>query len=317
MHDIYASCTLFPTPGSLQSGIVQYLQPTNTLEVLVALQTLINVPLRHIVTTTNHIILTLVEEVIEVVAGLESRLTRSDLLATSGEVVLDVLALVLEGGLADVLLGGDIIWTLDPLHGQTAVNVPDNVAMHEPGTWVVGLEADDGVPRGGGAGGAASATYEHGGIATGGVDEVEGWGQGCSPSGLALAQDGEVVAVHVHGVGCEELVLDDEVVPFVLLVEDDGVGDAGVVAGGKGLQGGVLVVDLEGVVVEEPAEDNSIIWRGDLGDGASWEERSRGRECCGRACRLLEERCDAGEGLVSADSELGTGDVASGRRWER
>jgi len=44
---------------------------------------------------------------------------------------------------------------------------------------------------------------------------------------LALAEQTEVMAVQVHGMGCEELVLDDKVDPCVPLRNDGHVLDAG------------------------------------------------------------------------------------------
>ena len=69
-------------------------------------------------------------------------------------------ALGLEVGVA-VLGGGDVVGALDELQGEAAVDVPDDVAVHDPGAGVVGLEADDGVAWWGA--GAATAG-EHGGV---------------------------------------------------------------------------------------------------------------------------------------------------------
>lgn len=96
--------------------------------------------------------------------------------------------------LGHVGLGIDLVWALDELHGQTTLNVPHNVAVHEPGTWVVGLEADDGVTQRR----ARAATSEHDCVTTGRVDEVEGADVGeCAE---AFAEDGHVVTVQMHGV---------------------------------------------------------------------------------------------------------------------
>jgi hypothetical protein len=59
-----------------------------------------------------------------------------------GLVGLEGRALIAEGG-AEELGGVDLGWSFDVLKGQTAVNVPDDVAVHQPRAWVVGLEADN------------------------------------------------------------------------------------------------------------------------------------------------------------------------------
>jgi len=57
----------------------------------------------------------------------------------------------------------DLGRTLEELHTKTTGNVEWNVAMHEPCTWVVGWESDDGV----------STSVHSVGVATRGVVEVE------------------------------------------------------------------------------------------------------------------------------------------------
>ena len=91
-------------------------------------------------------------------------------------------ALALEG--LGVGIGWDIVGPFDPLKGKAAINVPDNVAMHQPGTWVVGLEANDGV--------AGRSTWtgrsgQHGSVTTHRVVEVQGRGQSRSPADGTLA----------------------------------------------------------------------------------------------------------------------------------
>ena len=71
--------------------------------------------------------------------------------------------------------------------------MPDDVAMHEPCTWVVGLETDDGVTWC--TGGTSSRASQHGGVTSGWVVEVQGAGEVGSPGDGALAEDRHVVTV--------------------------------------------------------------------------------------------------------------------------
>lgn len=100
------------------------------------------------------------------------------------------------------------------------------MAVHEPGTRVVGLESEHQV----------STTRKHGHITTRGVGRVEGRG-GVGISTGSLGEDEEVVAVEMdwvrNGVGG----LDDEVGPLVGSGELDDTGLVGPV--------GFAVVDLE------------------------------------------------------------------------
>ena len=106
----------------------------------------VNITLLSGISATNDILRASVQQVLEVWgATLETRLAGGWHGTTVGDISVHRAALALEAGAGDVLLGGDLGWTLDPLHGETAVNVPNDMAMHQPGTWVVGLEADDGV----------------------------------------------------------------------------------------------------------------------------------------------------------------------------
>jgi hypothetical protein len=87
-----------------------------------------------------------IQEILEVGGSAsETRLGRGLDLATGSLVGLHGRALILELGAVGITLGVDVVRTLDPLESETAVDVPDNVAMHQPSTWVVGLETDDGV----------------------------------------------------------------------------------------------------------------------------------------------------------------------------
>ena len=134
--------------------------------------------------------------------------------------------------------------------------MPRDVAMQEPGTWVVGLEADDGVTLAG----------QHRSVTTRWAGEVERADQGRVEGTLALAEERKVVAVQMHWVGCEELVLDDEVDPLVGLGNDGDVlsGRESSVGGGVGGLGKLLEswearVDVHGVAVQVPAEDSAIV----------------------------------------------------------
>lgn len=202
------------------------------LKVMTPPNMLLNKPLPHRLLPPHHIIPSLHNHIIKIRPLPQPTLPTGQLLAPVRKVTLDILALPLKLRLGDVLLRRDILGAFDPLQRKTAIDVPHDVAMHEPRARVVGLETNNGVP--GGSGGATGA-LQHDGVATDGVDEVECAGHAGVPDGVTLAQDGHVVAVHVHGVGGEELVLDHKVVPLVGLVEDDGVRD-GVVgsAGGVG-----------------------------------------------------------------------------------
>ena len=187
--------------------------------------------------------------------------------------------------------------------------------MHEPDTWVVGLEADDGVAWWGAP---ASGASEHGGITSSRIVEVEGVDKRWVPGGVALAENRHVVTVQMHGMASEELVLDDEVHPLVLYVQGDVVTGSGVAkgAGSKGLKSGLGEVDVHGTVVDEPSEDNAIIRGGDIRDGTSWEGRDGLLECRLRSSTLLEIWAEAGKRLVSANGEVSGGLASSGGGWE-
>ena len=132
--------------------------------------------------------------------------------------------LALEAVAAVVLSRIDRIRLFNILQRHAAVGVPDDVAMHDPGARVVGLEADD-CPAALGSAACAGDAEQQGSVAADGVGEVEGGGVGGGEDAFALAEDGEVVAVEMDRVGGLEIVLDHEVDPVAGgAVEDYGVG---------------------------------------------------------------------------------------------
>lgn len=213
----------------------------------------------------------------------------------------DAGTLLLEHGRVGVL--GDFLSTLDPLQRQTAVDVPDDVAVHQPSARIVSFEADDGVSGGGTR---AFGASEHHGVTAGRVDEVQGRDQAVVPRSVALTQHAHVVAVQMHGVGSEELVLDDEVHPLVSRAQSDLVGDQRAVAAVReGLQGRLGVVDVDRAVVDEPAEHGAVVIGRDLGDVAGGESRGCGGKGIQGAGRLLEVRNQRRNGFVQANGEVG------------
>ena len=172
--------------------------------------------------------------------------------------------------------------------------MPDDVAVHEPRAWVVGLEADDGVALAG----------QHGGVATSRIGKVERGDKGGVEDADALAEEGEVVAVQMHGMRGEELVLDNEVVPAIGLAQGDDIlgGGEGAVALGEDLQSWVLGVNGHGVAIQVPAEDGTIIGRGDDVWCANRESRRLGGEEAGITSGLGDvwhKRCKR---LILADT---------------
>ena len=124
-------------------------------------------------------------------------------------IVIPGLALVLEAPAGDntTVLSGHLAWQLNELKSQSFSDVPRDVAMHEPGAGVVGLERNHRPAR----------ADEHSDVSTGGVLEVEGaevrdWVE-CA---VALPQYRKVVAVQVHWMGHEELILNDPERPHAL-----------------------------------------------------------------------------------------------------
>lgn len=119
----------------------------------------------------------------------------------------------------------DLGHTLDQLEGKSLRCVPTDVAVHQPSSWVVGLESNDQV----------TGSWKHGDITSWRVGGGESSG-GRVSSGI-LCEDIEVVTVEMDwmwdGLGS----LDDEVDPFIGSVELNDVGVGGVA--------GVSLVDLE------------------------------------------------------------------------
>lgn len=124
------------------------------------LDMLVNIPPTHALAPTDNGLVADAEELVNVGAALEARVAGADLLAAVGEVGAGGGALLLPGGFGGILLGGDLVGSFDPLEGEAAAgrdvslmdcrkggvgrrdlpDVPDDVAVHQPCTWVVGLE---------------------------------------------------------------------------------------------------------------------------------------------------------------------------------
>lgn len=100
--------------------------------------------------------------------ALETGLVLVLVLTTGALVVFVCLALLLESVIVVVL---DLLGALEILETHTTVSVPDQMAMHDPGTRVVGLEANDSPARD--EGGRGTATEEQGSITSDGVVELE------------------------------------------------------------------------------------------------------------------------------------------------
>lgn len=124
------------------------------------------------------------EALVAAQVSLETGLILVLLCATRSLVVFVGLALLLESIIVVVLdLGG----TLKVLETHTAVGVPDQMAMHDPGTWVVGLEANDSPARNESLWG--TTAEEQSSITADGVVEVELSNHICGENTTALAQD--------------------------------------------------------------------------------------------------------------------------------
>jgi hypothetical protein len=224
--------------------------------------------------------------------------------------------LLLEIRLIGILAGIDLIRSFNELHCKTTLDVPDDMTVHEPCTWVVGLEADHGVSERC----TLAATLKHDGVTAQRVVEVQSGGvrEGAKPG----TEDGHVMTVKMHGVRWEELVGDDEVDPFILLSQHSSVGDQSTLigAGSRGtkvvglvsesLQCRLGVIDVDDGVVDEPLEDEMV--RRDLGTSEATGRHVRN----GRlkfslvAGGLLQVRNKLGKGLVRAGGEGGGGLVA-------
>jgi hypothetical protein len=142
---------------------------------------------------------------------------------------------------------------------------------------------------------------------------------------LTLAKQTEVVAVQVQWVGCEELILDDEIDPCILLRNDGnvlggvecGVGaSAYVCCLGELLKSWEARVDVHGVAVQVPAEDGTIVGGGNGAKLTSRDSRSLSRESAGRTGGNSDDGDEFREGLVLADTCNVTRCEAGARGWE-
>ena len=139
--------------------------------------------------------------------------------------------------------------------------MPDDVAVHEPRAGVIGLERDDG----------PALSLQHCGVAARRARKVQLPDHAAGVEGAeAHAKQREVVAVQVHRVRGEELVLDDEIDPSLRAVEDQAVlSDGKVLVLREVLQGGVRPIDVHTVARKVPAEDRTIVGRRDDVGGAN------------------------------------------------
>jgi len=201
---------------------------------------------------------------------LQARLAGAlDTESSGGIESLVLLALVLEVGILGPLSTWDLILALDELDGKTTVRVPSDMAMHQPSTWVVGLEADDSVTRVTWK----ATSQKHGSITTRWVDKVEKTGVTGGEDAGTLAEKREIVAVQMDGMADWQGVLDDKVDPLDrCLGQDHGVADElGLVLGDR-LERWLGPVDIdETIAVEEPTEDKAIVRSQNCSDIASWE----------------------------------------------
>ncbi len=112
-------------------------------------------------------------------ASLETRLAiRFDRLWVASRIRLQGTAFFLVGGFAAVALLHNIIGSLDELQGQTIIHVPDDVAVHEPGTRVVSLEPNHRIT---GRLGRVGRALKHNSVTTRGVVKVQGADQRVVP----------------------------------------------------------------------------------------------------------------------------------------
>ncbi len=81
----------------------------------------------------------------QVTSDLETAVTTVQWEWCDGRVGLECGALALELVGLGVLGSWDVLRTLQELHGETTLNVPRDVAVHEPCTWIVRLEGNDSV----------------------------------------------------------------------------------------------------------------------------------------------------------------------------
>lgn len=180
--------------------------------------------------------------------ALETGLVLVLLLATGALVVFVCLALLLESVVVVVL---DLLGALEILETHTTVGVPDQMAMHDPGTRVVGLEADD--SPAGNEGGWGTTTEEQDSVTSDGIVELELSNHVRGENTTTLAEDGEVVTVKMHGVRGLEVVLNDKVYPLVgRSIKQSGVAVHRAVVWkigqcGQGLKSGVLKGHVDGL----------------------------------------------------------------------
>jgi hypothetical protein len=211
----------------------------------------------------------------------EAGLSRLFLMMRIRNPLLHSRALLLEISLITILASIDFIRSLDELHCKTTLDVPDDMTVHKPCTWVVSLEADDCVSERC----ALATTLKHDSITAERVIEVQ---SGCvRECAKPRAKDGHVMTVKMHGVRWKELVGDHKVDPFVLLSQHSGVGDQSALIGagsggsevvglvGEGLQCGLSVVDVDDRIVDEPLEDEVV--GGDLSAGEATSRHVRHR----------------------------------------
>ena len=98
----------------------------------------------------------------------------------------------------------NLIDALDKLKSETLRCMPSNVAVHEPCTWVIGLERDDEVSR----------RWKHGSVSTRRIVGSQS-DSGRIVGSRALSNDEEIVTVEMNWVRNCLCGLDDEVNPFI------------------------------------------------------------------------------------------------------
>jgi hypothetical protein len=133
------------------------------------------------------------------------------------------------------------------------------------------------------------------------------------------------MAVQVQWVGCEELILDDKVSPCVLLRNDGNVlggGECAVDASahvaclGEQLKSWEARVNVHSVAVQVPAEDVAIVSGGNGAKLTSWDSGSLGGESARSTSRNSDDRDEAREGFILADTCNITRCKAGSRGWE-
>ena len=154
-----------------------------------------------------------------------------------------------------VLASVDLLWSLKVLKTHTTVSVPDDVAMHDPGTWIVSLETNDGPARCECNWG--TETSEQSSVSSNGVIEIKLANHTSGEDTSALAKHREVVTVKMHWVRCLEVVLDNEVYPVTSgTIEHNSIGIDGAVVGQvrhscEGLEGWLVEGDINGLATNK------------------------------------------------------------------